>query len=185
MTITNKLLISALALVLAAQVNAAPILVGEFTAKSGDDKEHVAIREAINTYNGSHDPDLSQLFGTGTSPLLINDWNDFVSKTTDIDGYDSADGKTLNFTAPGTYAEYYVFSKYGSGGADFNMALHYLSAGDVLSYNPGGASAPNGLSHIAIWARGTPTNVPDSGLTLALFGAGLMMLGVMKRRMRS
>ena len=183
MKFQQKLLIPALALFFAVQASALPILVGEFKpANAGDATEHVAARTAIDAYNSTHNPDLSQLFGPGANPVLINDWTVFVAKTTSTDPFEGANEKILSFTAPGTYAEYYVFSKYGIGQANFDSALHHMLAGDVLSYNPGGAGAPNGLSHLAIWARGTTTNVPDSGLTIALFGAGLMLLGVMKRR---
>ena len=183
MNLQPKLLISALALFFAVQASALPILVGEFKpANAGDATEHVAARNAIDSYNSTHNPDLSQLFGPGANPVLINDWSVFVAKTTDTGAFEGASDKILSFTAPGTYAEYYVFSKYGIGQANFDSALHHLLAGDVLSYNPGGASAPQGLSHLAIWARGSTTSVPDSGLTIALFGAGLMLLGVMKRR---
>ena len=190
MTFQQKLFIPALALFFAVQASALPILVGEFKPESaGDDNERIAIRAAIEAYNSTHTPDLSQLFGFGIVDKskekqipLINDWTVFVAKTDDVDGYNGSDGKFINFTAPGTFAEYYVFSKYGIGQASFDSALHHLVAGDVLSYNPNGDSAPNGLSHVAIWARGSSTSVPDSGLTIALFGAGLMLLGVMKRR---
>lgn len=183
MIFKKQFLIPALALFFAVQASALPILVGEFDPpNSGDATEHVAARTAIETYNSANNPDLSQLFGPGTDPALINGWEVFVAKTTETDAFEGASEKILSFTAPGTYAEYYVFSKYGQGQANFDSALHHMLAGDVLSYNPGGASAPNGLSHLAIWGRGTTTNVPDSGLTIALFGAGLMLLGVMKRR---
>ena len=188
MTTTKNLLISALALFFAAQVNAAPILVGEFKPSNGSDAaELAAIRTAINTYNGTHEPDLSQLLGFNADGDLmpINGWAEFVARTTDVSAYVDATGKVVNFTAPGTYLEYYFLSKFGIGGAEFNTALHHLTAGDVLSYNPGGLEAPEGLGHVAIWARGTPSSVPDSGLSIALFGASLMLLGVMKRRMSS
>jgi hypothetical protein len=190
MNLQPKLLISALALFFAVQASALPILVGEFEpGSSGDDNEHIAIRTAINSYNATPAADLSQLFGTGEMTKkgevnlpLINGWVEFVPKTEDVEDYEGATDKFINFTAPGTYAEYYVFSKYGKGQGDFDSALHFMLAGEVLSYNPGGAGGPNGLSHVSIWARGTSTSVPDSGLTIALFGAGLMLLGVMKRR---
>lgn len=174
-----KYLLATVALFSTLQIRAATILVGEFNpANSGDATEHRAIRDAITAYNGSHDPDLSQLFGAGTDPSLINGWTVFVAKTTDIASYGN---QTLTFTAPNTFAEYYVFSKYGSGGANFDSALHHLDAGDAISYNPGGSGPPQGLSHIAIWARGTPT-VPDSGQTIALLGGSLLVLAWMRRR---
>lgn len=163
----------------AAQLSAVPILVGEFKpANAGDAAEHEAIRDVIAGYNATPAPDLSQLFGAGDNPSLINGWTVFVAKTTDVASYGV---HTLTFTAPGTFAEYYFFSKYGSGGANFDSALHHLLAGDFLSYNPGGSDAPEGLSHLAIWARGTPS-VPDSGQSIALLGLGLMILAVVKKR---
>jgi hypothetical protein len=188
MTLKQKLLIPALALFIAAQVSAAPILVGEFTpANAGDGTEKAAIRDVIDAYNATHNPDLSQLFG-GDPIVLINGWEVFVEKTADVDGYEGADDKTLTFTAPDDYAEYYIFSKYGAAKGQnppFTSALHYLLAGEVLTYNPNGDGAPHGLSHIAIWGRGESpgTSVPDSGLTVALLGASMMMLAFAKRRL--
>lgn len=180
MNILRSILAPALAVALAAQVSAAPILVGEFTpANSGDATEHAAIRDAITAYNALPAADLSQLFNTATPPALINGWSVFVAKTTTLTGFTSG-GQNLTFTAPGTFAEYYVFGKFGQGQGAFDSSLHHLLSGDALNYNPGGDGPPNGLSHLAIWARGT--SVPDAGSTLSLLGASLLALALLKRR---
>lgn len=179
MTTTKTLLISALALFFAAQLNATPILVGEFDHKD-------AIRPVIDAYNASHGTDLSQLFSNDDTLQLINGWSVVVAQTSEVENYQGATDKFLSFTAPGTHTEYYVWSKYGKGRADFDSALHHLLPGDLLTYNPNGDNAPNGLGEVAIWGKtATGTNVPDSGVSIVLFGVSLMILGVIKRRMSS
>ena len=61
MNFKQKLLIPALAVIFAVQASALPILVGEFKpANAGDATEHVAARNAIDSYNSTHNPDLSR-----------------------------------------------------------------------------------------------------------------------------
>ena len=178
------LLIPACALFLSVRASALPILVGEFnTTNSGNDTEKVAVRTAIAAYNTNFDPDLPQIFGTGTDPVLINGWSEFVPKTTTVAPFFSGgDDKTIEWTAPNTFSSFYVLTKWGQGGANFDHALHFLSAGETLLYNPGGSGAPQGLSHIAIWAADPGNRVPDSGSSLSLLGLALICLGVLRRR---
>ena len=134
------LVIPACALFLSIRASALPILVGEFpTADSGDATENVAVRTAIETYNTNFNPDLPQIFGAGSDPALINGWSEFVPKTTTVAPFfDNGDAKTVEWTAPNTFSSFYVLTKWGQGGANFDHALHFVSAGDTLLYNPGG-----------------------------------------------
>jgi hypothetical protein len=164
---------------------AVPILVGEFASNSSDANEKVAVRDAIIAYNVANDPDLPQLLGAGTDPSLINGWTTFVAKTaTVLPYYNGGDDQTFGWAAPGTYSNYYVMTKFGQGQANFDHALHLLSAGDTLVYNPGGSGAPNGLAHLAIWAVGPANNsVPDACASFSLLGVALLGLAVLRRRL--
>jgi hypothetical protein len=162
----------------AASANAVPILVGTWPSpSSGNAAENTASQAAIDAYNDVNNPDLPDLYDLDAPPNLLAGWIEFPK-------VELNDGPhTFEWTAPDTYAEYYVLSKYGNPkkkGADFDTALHYLLAGDELSYNPGGDAAPNGLSHYRIWARGE-TNVPDGGLTIMLLGLSLTGLAAFRR----
>jgi hypothetical protein len=170
--------------VFASNASAATILVGTWDSpNSGEATENASARTAIANYNSANDPDLSLLYGAGSPPPLLAGWVEF-------DKIELNNGPhTFTFSPTGIYAgytEYYVVSKYGnpnnSRGANFDTALHHLLNGDSISYNPGGSSAPNGLSHYRIWARGGSTQVPDGGSTVLLLGLGLSGLALLRRR---
>jgi hypothetical protein len=163
------------ALALAASALATPILVGVAESdNSGENSENLIMRGLIDTYNAANNPDLPLLFGSGATPSLLAGWIGFPKDETQ--GSDE-----IVWTAPWTYAEYYLLTKWGQGGAAFDTALHYILAGQTLTYNPGGAGAPNGLSHLRLFARGT-TSVPDGASTAALLGLGLVGLSFIARR---
>ncbi len=72
----------------------------------------------------------------------------------------------------------YVLGKYGAAAGQQISYVWYvggLAAGTEIGL-PSGA-----LSHISVWS-GTPTNVPDSGATVALIALGLVGLGLVGRR---
>ena len=177
-------ILCAAALLASARANAVPVLVGEIAPSNASAAtEHVSIRTAIDEYDAGN-PNLSQLFGVGSDPGLINGWSVFLARTGDVLSFGD---HTIAYTAPASFSEYYVFSRYGLGGADFSSAVHYMNAGEVLSYNPGGAAAPQGLGAVAIWARGPAdvSNVPDGGQTAALLGLSLIALVLFRRRVLS
>ena len=151
---------------------AGPILVAEWAGNSGAANELADVQTKIGDYNTANDPDLPAFSGTTT--LKIQD----LSVTT----YAPNDEKLAEWTAPATYDYYYVMTKWGKGQANFDHALHYVLAGETLNYNPGGASAPNGLSHVSIWAGSLPgTNLPDGGWSLALLGLGALGVSRLRR----
>lgn len=163
--------IAGVALALATMSAAAgPILVKEWDGgNSGAATELQAVTDAINDYNGANNPDLPAL----GSALVIQD-----PPAT----YAPNDSKVIEWTAPSTFAYYYVMTKWGIGQANFDHALHYVLAGEALTYNPGGSSAPNGLSHVSIWGGRLPsTSVPDGGFSLALLGLGAFGLSRLRR----
>ena len=140
---------------------AGPILVKEWAGNSGAANELQDVKNAIIEYNAAKDPDLPAL---GTA-LVIQD-----PPAT----YAPNDEKVIEWTAPSTFDYYYIMSKWGIGQATFDHALHYVLPGEKVTYNPGGDTAPNGLSHVSIWGgrRQPGTNVPDGGFSLALLGLG-------------
>jgi hypothetical protein len=150
-----------------------PILVGEWAgADSGDAEELATVQGVIAFYNFVVDPDLPAFAGL----------SEFVPKTEDIDPYlVGDDDKTIIWTAPNDHSFYYIMTKWGKGGANFDHALHYVLAGETLNYNPGGSNPPEGLSHVWIWAPGG-NQVPDGGSTVALMGASLAGLAMIRRR---
>jgi hypothetical protein len=163
-------------LALAANSYATPILVGTWNGTSGDAAELVAVDAAIDAYNVANNPDLPE----------FSELTEFANKnTTPVSLYSlPGDEHTLVWTAPNDYDFYYIMSKYGNpknGGATFEHALHYVLAGDTLTYNPGGSGPPNGLSHVWVWG-GNDNNVPDGGSTVALMGAALAGLSMIRRR---
>jgi hypothetical protein len=176
----SKLLTGALAaLALAASALATPILVGETESdNSGANNENVIMYHLIGVYNAGPSADLPLLFGSGATPSLLAGWFEYTK--VEVGG----DQQELVWTAPGTYAEYYILTKWGQGGAAFDTALHYLLAGQTLTYNPGGAGAPNGLSHYRLFGRGS-TSVPDGASTAALLGLGLVGLSFIARRRKA
>ncbi len=161
----------------AGQVSALPILVSEWMgSNSGVATEANDVKNAINNYNSSHDPDLP-LFSEATAVVIQAGKSGYIT---------GGDEKVLTWTAPATYDYYYIMSKYGKGGANFDHALHYVLAGESLNYNPGGNSAPNGLSHVSIWGGNFPNTqpVPDGGSTVLLLGLAVGGLGAVCRRRR-
>jgi hypothetical protein len=167
-------------LVLSAKLTAGPILVGELNfGNSGNETQNVGIRGAINTYNALPSADLPQIFGTGATPSLIDGWVELTNQNKT--NFHGADEKILNWTAPNTYTEYYLLSKYGSGGANWDTALHYLLSGEQVVYNPGGSGPPQGLSHVRLFARRSVA-VPDGAATAGLLGLALVGLSVFARR---
>lgn len=148
---------------------AGPILVKEWAGNSGAANELADVQTAISEYNTAKDPDLPAL----GSNLVVQD-----PPAT----YAPNDEKVIEWTAPSTYDYYYVMTKWGIGQGTFDHALHYVLAGESLNYNPGGSSAPNGLSHVSIWAGRLPsTSVPDGGFSLALLGLGAFGLSRLRR----
>jgi len=151
--------------------SATPILVGEWaSANSGN--ETAAVEAAITAYNGANDPDLPAL--SETTAVTI--------QSGAIATYAPNDEKIIEWTAPSTYDYFYVLTKWGQGRANFDTALHYLLAGETLTYNPGGTDHPQGLSHVSIWGGRLPgTNVPDNGWALALLGLGTLGVARLRR----
>jgi hypothetical protein len=169
-SLKTSLLAVVASLALSASSYAGPILVDEWAGNSGNANELADVNTAISDYNAANNPDLPAL------PA------EFVAKTTSIGSYAPGDGQTINWTAPADYAFYYIMTKWGSGGANFDHALHYVLAGETLIYNPGGVGTPpNGLSHIWIWAGGD-NRVPDGGSTVALLGAALAGVSMLRRK---
>jgi hypothetical protein len=108
-----------------------------------------------------------------------------VGKTTTVSSFfDGGDDKTIEWTAPNSFSAYYIMTKWGSGNANFDHALHYVLAGETLNYNPNGSNPPEGLSHLAIWATGPGETgrVPDSGTTVVLLGLSLLSLRMFRKR---
>ena len=176
--------LTALGLLAAGHLSAGPILVGQYAGNSGDDNEKVDVRNAITAYAGVGAP-LPQLFGPGSDPSLINGWSVFAGKTTTVSPYYAGgDDKTIDWTAPSSFSAYYIMTKWGGGGANFDHVLHYVLAGETLNYNPNGVNPPNGLSHLAIWAVGPGGQVPDGGSASLLLGASLLSLGLLRRRIK-
>jgi hypothetical protein len=163
----------AASLALSASSYAGPILVAEWAGGSGDATELAAVNTAIANYNTANNPDLPALGA------------EFVAKTTSIGSYAPGDGQTINWTAPSDFAFYYIMTKWGAGGASFDHALHYVLAGETLVYNPDDllkkGDAPNGLSHLWIWGGGE-NRVPDGGSTVALLGAALAGVSMIRRK---
>jgi hypothetical protein len=157
----------------AMSATAGPILVAEWESpNSGAGLEFAFAAAGIAAYNVANDPDLPALAGT-TAVTIQN---------TSIATFAPNDEKIIEWTAPATYDYFYVLSKYGQGQANFDTALHYVLAGETLTYNPGGNSAPNGLSHVSIWAGRLPTvAVSDSGWSLGLLGLGVFGLSRFRR----
>jgi hypothetical protein len=154
--------------------SAAPILVAEWLGNSGSANELADVQAKILAYNVANAPDLPAFSGT-TSVTL---------QSTAVATYAPNNEKIVEWTAPATYDFYYVMTKFGKGQANFDHALHYLLAGETLSYNPGGTSAPNGLSHVSIWAGDLPntnTHLPDNGWSVALLGLGAFGIARLRR----
>lgn len=153
--------------------SATPILVGEWaSASSGAATELAEVQAAITAYNTANDPDLPDF--SGTTSVVIQD--------TVVTTYAPNDDKIIEWTAPATYDYYYVMTKWGQGRAAFDTALHYVLAGETLTYNPGGTDHPQGLSHVSIWGGRLPgTNVPDNGWALALLGLGTLGVARLRR----
>lgn len=160
------------------QANAITILVAEWAGNSGDAEELADVAAKIVAYNTANDPDLPLL---GTTSLLTT----LANKATaaNIDPFIPNDDKVLEWTAPNTYDFFYVMTKWGGGGTNFEHALHYITAGDSVNYNPGGASAPQGLSHVLLWGGNNERNVPDGGSMLALLGLSLASIEVLRRKL--
>ncbi len=153
---------------------AGPILVAEWVGNSGQANELADVQSYIAAYNTANEPDLPAFSGTTTVTI----------QSTSVATYAPNDEKIIEWTAPATYDFYYVMTKWGKGQANFDHALHYVLSGETLTYNPGGSSAPNGLSHVSIWAGdlpGTGTSVPDSGWSLALLSLGVFGLSRIRR----
>lgn len=146
---------------------------------SGDDEQIAAIQAAIAAFNTAGNPPAPL---PAFDPALV-----FVAKTDDVEDFDSADNQSVVWTAPSGDVSFYVLTKWGQGQANFDTALHLVTPGNTLNYNPawGGPrqpGAPNGLSHIAIWH--TPeTEVPDGGTTAVLLGLGLLGIASIRRRL--
>lgn len=156
----------------AMSATAGPILVAEWAGNSGAANELADVQSYIGAYNTANDPDLPAFSGTTTVTIQ-------AGNAAYITG---GDDKVITWTAPATYDFYYVMTKWGKGPASFDHALHYVLAGESLNYNPGGAGAPNGLSHVSIWAGDLPTvAVPDSGWSLALLSLGVFGLSRIRR----
>ncbi len=92
------------------------------------------------------------------------------------------DDKVLEWTAPYDFEYYYIMTKWGQGQANFDHALHYMLAGETVTYNPGGTRAPQGLSHV-IQGGGERKRVPDGGSMLALLGLGLTSIEALRRKL--
>jgi hypothetical protein len=155
--------------------SAIQILVGTWggNSNSGDNSELCNAQWAIDAYNSSHNPDLPALatINPGKKPKATLLLDVHVPKTQVPNGE-----HTFNWTADPQFSFYYVLTKWGNGGSGTDTALHYITAGEVLSFDP---TFGNGLSHYCIW-RG-PANVPEGGSTLILLGAGLGLLAVGRR----
>lgn len=176
----KSLLIAALMALPAFQANAVTILVAEWAATDSADATELAdVAAKILAYNSANNPDLPLL---GTTTLLTTLAN--KATTGNIGPLIPNDGKVMEWTAPtGTYAFFYVMTKWGQGQANFDHALHYITAGDSLTYNPGGAGAPNGLSHAILWGGGNSPGVPDGGSVLAFLGLSLAFLEALRRKL--
>lgn len=166
----------------AASVSAVPILVAEWNGNSGDANELADVAAHIVTYNGANDPDLPLLNTTTLLTVLAN-------KAVNVGVYTPNNSDVIEWTAPAGYDFYYIMTKWGQGSpkenpTGFEHALHYVLAGETLTYNPGGANAPNGLSHVITWGGDVPDQrVPDAGATLALLGVSVTALGFMRRKL--
>ncbi len=173
----KMLIFAGLLAMFSAQTQAITILVDEWlSGNSGEEAERLRAQQGLDAYNIANDPDLP----TPLSSLVTWPKNDSP---------EDLGQKTLTFTAPtGEYDFYFILTKYGSGalknfaGEPFDTALHYVSAGDTLTYNPGGDGLPNGLSHEILWAGKSSTNVPDGGATAALLGLGVLGLAAIRRK---
>lgn len=175
----KSLFIAAAMVVLPAfQANAITILVAEWAGSSSDANELADVAAKIVAYNSANNPDLPLL---GTTSLLTT----LANKATaaNINPFIPNDEKVLEWTAPNTYDFFYVMTKWGGGGTNFEHALHYITAGDSVSYNPGGAGAPQGLSHVLLWGGNNERSVPDGGSMLALLGLSLASIEVLRRKM--
>ena len=160
--------------------NATAYLIAEWASgNSGDAAEIQAVKDAIAAFNTQ-----------GNFPAPIPELNTslvFQAKTTDTGDYEGSDDKSVVWTAPSGDVDFYVLTKWGQGQADFDTALHFVTAGNTLNYDPkwGGSKqpdAPNGLSHIWIWHTEPGTNVPDGGATAALLGLGILGLAAVRRK---
>ena len=173
------LIFAALLAMFSAQAQAVTILVDEWlSGNSGEAAERLRAQQALDTYNFTHDPDLP----TPLSSMVTWEKND---NPEDLNSH------TVTYTAPtGAYDFFFILTKYGSAngawkklnGDPFDTALHYVSAGDTLTYNPGGSGPPNGLSHEILWAGNLTRNVPDGGATAALLGLGVLGMAVVGRK---
>lgn len=169
-----SVLVGGMLTLVAMSASAAPILVAEWLGNSGAANELADVQAEILAYNVANNPDLPAFSGTTS----------VVQQSTSISTYAPNDSKIVEWTAPATYDFYYVMTKFGKGQANFDHALHYVLAGETLTYNPGGISAPNGLSHVSIWAGDLPstnTPVPDQGWSLVLLGMGALGVARLRR----
>jgi hypothetical protein len=168
-------------------------LIGEFeTPNSGDATVNALAQDAIDAFNA---------LGVFPAPVPdLNTANIFQAKVegAGLSAFFGSDDQSVHWEAPsGGDVNFYVITKWGQpqGGpnqADFDTALHFVTAGNTLDYNPGGDDAPFGLSYIAIFHTdddvfgGGPGGgrVPDGGATAALLGLGVLGLGVARRAVK-
>lgn len=93
---------------------------------------------------------------------------------------------TLDASLWETWGEIAIGFKFGTGNTADEWFVYLLNplitTGEWQFVNMG--TTGGGLSHVQLYGRGTPTNVPEPG-TLALLGVGLLGAAVARRRKRA